>query len=534
MEANILTVLTILVAGYTLLAEEKRIDLILRFSWIDICIISLLASIVLYTIYLPMLNAINLALPFSWWPGFNKELTVFTGILAILLYLMVKLVGKRLPKSKITDWKKVSSYLLRNQKFEALAFLLDKYHVQLISIFSDTWQDRIRAKLLKPYRPSLEDLLNPNLDKEERGRIGSKVRLSFVNIFKPIALLISKCLPGNSIYKDEVSESIFDLLKSNLFVKYLTQTHPLLCAEFTTMGYYSNEEFTTVFLKGLIADISSPLYRELRDNQSRSYTGEYYIDQSNPLLNFYFADIEVGTRIGIWKPIGEYTLEFIGKQKGQDNYYNQPFSYSYYEDEKWSCPIFVSIHFFRIMTSRAIHTEYQDHMWLMYVKYFVADILKNYEPSSDVDISEEFPTRFDYLMYEALDTHIEWVRAVAHDSRKNNNVTTGEISTPVYWAATSLGNIFYSLTASRKITKRQCVYYLEMIIKLLKHLDNSGNQILSKIIFDNMIKEYEHAQPDQRIITELRDYYSDIDHVLRDKQSTFETELSNVYESLIR
>ncbi|HIF9196242.1 TPA: hypothetical protein ACX6PX_001481 [Photobacterium damselae] len=534
MEANALTVLAILVAGYTLLAEEKRIDLKLRFSWIDKCVIFLLVSTLLYTIYLPILDAINLSLPLPWLWGFDEKLTAFTAIVVILLYLTVKLVGKRLPKSKTSAWQKASSHLLRNQKFEALTFLLDKYHPQFIATFQDHWYDRVRAKLLAPYRPSIRELIAQSMGKQEKKTFGSRTKSRLVSILKPLVLLISKCLPDDSKYKQEVSASISDLLKSNLFVKHLTQTQPLLCAQFTTTRFNSDEEFTTAFLKELIANTSSPLYRELRDNQSCSYTGEYYIDESNPLLYFYFNDIEVASQVGVWKPIGDYTLEFIGKQKGQDNYYNQPFSYTYFEEDKWKCPIFMSIHFFNVMTSRAIHTGHQDHMWLMYLENFVGAMIENYDPNSEVDTEREFPTRFDYLMYEALDVFTEWVGAAVHNSDKNNKVTISEKSIPVYYAATTLGNTFYTLIKSRKITGRQYVYYLENVIRLLKKLDDSGNQALSKIIVENIIKKYEYSRSDRNVINALISYYSEVDHILKNKDSTFEHELSSILGSPIR
>lgn len=87
MDANALTVLAILVAGYTLLAEEKRIDLKLRFSWADKSVVGFLVSALLYTIYLPVFSAIDLALPFKWLWGFDEKITAFTAIVAILLYL---------------------------------------------------------------------------------------------------------------------------------------------------------------------------------------------------------------------------------------------------------------------------------------------------------------------------------------------------------------------------------------------------------------------------------------------------------------
>ncbi|HCE3631127.1 TPA: hypothetical protein N2824_003325 [Vibrio parahaemolyticus] len=530
MDANALTVLAILVAGYTLLAEEKRIDLKLRFSWADKSVIGFLVSTLLYTIYLPVLNTIDLALPLKWLWGFDEKLTAFTAIVAILLYLALKLGGKRLPKSKISDWQKASSHLLRNQKFEQLAFLLDKYHHQFLTTFQDRWFDRVRAKLLAPYRPSIQDLIDLALDgKSDAGSMNSRVKTTLVNLVKPFAFAMSYCLPDHRKYKEFVSASISDIFKSNLFVRHLARTQPLLCAKFTTVRFSADDEFTTFFLKELIANTSSPLYRELQDNQSCSYTGEYYIDDSNPLLSFYFKDIDIASQVAIWKPIGDYTIEFIRKQKGEDNYYNQPFSYTYYEEDKWACPIFVSIHFFNVMTSRAIHTGHQDHMWLMYIEEFIKAILENYEPSGEVDSSREFPTCFDYLIYESLDTFTEWVGAAVYSSEKDDGgIIINEQTIPVHWAAKTLGNSLYRLIKSGKIADRQYVYYLEMIVKLLKDLDRSGNQALSKIIIDNAIKEYEHSMPDDEVTHALLDYYSRVDHVLKSRSSTFEIELSKI------
>lgn len=535
MDANALTVLAILVAGYTLLAEEKRIDLKLRFSWADKSVVGFLVSTLLYVIYLPVLIAIDLALPFKWIWGFNEKITAFTVIVAILLYLALKLGGKRLPKSKTSDWQKASSYLLRNQKFEQLAFLLDKYHNQFLLTFQDRWFDRVRARLIAPYRPSIRELIDLELgERSNDSSMCSRVRTTLVNLMKPFSFAMSYCLPDHSKYKENVSASISDIFKSHLFVRHLARTQPLLCAKFTTVRFGADDEFTTLFLKELIANTSSPLYRELQDNQNCSYTGEYYIDDSNSLLSFYFKDIEIASQIGIWKPVGDYALEFIRKQKGKDNYYNQPFSYTYYEDEKWVCPIFVSIHLFNVMTSRAIHTGHQDNMWLMYIKTFVDEILKNYIPSSDVDTDREFPTRFDYLMYQSLNALRDWVGAATYNSEDNSKARLDASSVPIHWAATTLGNTLYSLIKSNKLTDNQYVYYLEMVVKLIKELDSSSNKRLSKLIVDNAITKYELSSPDKEVIDALVRYYSKVDHVLKSKESTFEKELSNLRGTPIR
>lgn len=534
-DANALTVLAILVAGYTLLAEEKRIDLKLRFSWVDKSVIGFLVITLLYSIYLPVLDAIGLALPLKWLWGFDEKLTAFTAIVAILLYLALKLGGKRLPKTKIFDWQKESSHLLRNQRFEQLAFLMDKYHHQFITTFQDHWFDRIRTKLLAPYRPSIRELIDLELGEEpDDSSMSSRFKTILVNLMKPFAFAMSYCLPDHSKYKEDVSSSISDLFKSNLFVGHLAQTQPLLCAKFTTVGFRADDEFNTLFLRELIANKSSQLYRELRDNQNCSYTGEYYIDDSNPLLSFYFKDIEIASQIGIWKPIGDYTLEFIKKQKGDDSYYNQPFSYTYYEEEKWACPIFVSIRFFNVMISRAIHTGFQDHMWLMYIEEYVKQILENYMPSSDIDKDSEFPTRFDYLIYQSLDVLRDWVGAATYNTDDNTKVQLDVNTVPIRWAASTLGSTFYTLVKSNKLTDSQYVYYLEMIVKLIKELDASSNKRLSKLIVNNAIKQYEHSSPDSNVINALVRHYSRVDHVLRSRESTFEKLVSEALGTPLR
>ena len=535
MDANALTVLAILVAGYTLLAEEKRIDLKLRFSWVDKSVVCFLVSALLYAIYLPVLSAIDLALPFKWLWGFDEKVTAFTAIVAILLYLALKLGGKRLPKSKTTDWQKASSHLLRNQKFEQLAFLLDKYHHQFLLAFHDRWFDQVRARLIAPYRPSIQDIIELELGKEsDDNSMSSLVKTTLVNLMKPFAFTLSYCLPDHRKYREDVSASISAIFKSHLFVRHLAQTQPLLCAKFTKVRFSADDEFTTLFLKELIANTSSPLYRELQDNQNCSYTGEYYIDDSNPLLSFYFKDIEIASQVSVWKPIGDYTKEFIKKQKGEDNYYNKPFSYTYYEEEKWTCPIFVSIQFFTVMTSRAIHMGHQDHMWLMYIERYVDEILKNYMPSTDVDKDREFPTRFDYLIYQSLDALRDWVGAATYNAEENNKVQLDVTNVPIKWAASTLGSTFYSLVKSNKLTDSQYVYYLEMIVKLMKDLDNSSNEALSKHIIDNATKEYELSSPDGGVVAALIQHYSRIDHVLKSNGSTFEKELSNLSGTPLR
>lgn len=170
----------------------------------------------------------------------------------------------------------------------------------------------------------------------------------------------------------------------------------------------------------------------------------------------------------------------------------------------------------------------------MYLEKYVEQILENYMPSSDVDKDREFPTRFDYLIYQSLDALRDWVGAATYNTDDNTKVQLDVNTVPIRWAASTLGSTFYTLVKSNKLTDNQYVYYLEMIVKLIKELDASSNKRLSKLIVNNAIKQYEHSSPDRNVIDPMVRYYSRVDHVLKSRESTFEKLVSEALGTPLR
>jgi hypothetical protein len=535
LEANILTVLAVLVAGFTLLSEEKRIDLKLRISKVSIFGLVIVFLLILYMVYLPFLENVGLIIPLPWLPGFDANLATFSFIFIIISYFLIKIIGDKLPKSRIKAWSLKSEQLLRTHKFDQLAFLLNKYHVQLIKADSRNWLERIRLQLSQVSDNSLQNLLSELMrleanreNKNAQPDVKSKPEINInKRVKQAVAKNLLKVMPKASKCRNEALESISKLLKSKPFVKHLTIREPLLCAKFTTLRFNGDEEFTTNFLTELISNQQSVLYREIKDNQNCSYTGEYYIDASNELLSFYFTDIKVASDIGIWKPIGDYTTSFIKKQRDKDNFYNSAYDYNYDED-RWQCPIYLSICFFQVMVSKATFDRYQNHMWLMYVEYFVDEILKNYDPNSDTDLEREFPTHFDFLIYSTVSACCDWAGTPAHLPTIKDLAERDKEGYPEYWAAKTLGQVVRKIIVSPKQTDRQCIYYLTMVVRLMNELDKSDHEYYSKLIISSLIKQYDYSKPDQVIVTKLIDYYQEVDHVLRDRSSTFAKILKQV------
>lgn len=508
MDANgLLTVLAILVAGYSLLSDEKRLDIKLRISWLDWLILGLSILFVLAIIYTPVINSFELFVPLPWLFGFNEETTTFAVLVFIIVFFGNKVSGSKLSKTKLHVWKYVSDRLLREKKFSELAYLLEKYHMQLIKwIRNDVWY------------VNLHRFIQPKLIPTIKMMAGEEKRPLFVSL----RIGLAKLVPDHSNTQDIIKMSISRILKSKSFVAYLAETHPMVAARFTDVQFRDDDEFLTIYFEALISHPESVLYRELRDNQNCSYTGEYYLDESNSLLNYYLKNVDVACNLGIWQPIGEYVIVFIQNQKGKDNLYNQPCDRFSEGEEKWSCPIFIGSLFFDVMVSLAIFQRKNDHMWLMYCDYFVEQILKQLEHAPNVDPDDEFPSKFDYLLYCIFSACSKWAGAVEHIDL-TGVVLEKSKNYPEYWAAKTLGSMLRKIIKSDKLSDSQKTYFLTIVIRRMKSLDQSGHDRYSKLIINNCVREYEHAAVDKKIIDLLEKKYRRVDHVLKSDDSTFET-----------
>ncbi|HBU8230321.1 hypothetical protein Q4R90_15095 [Morganella morganii] len=512
MGANgLLAVFAILIAWYTLLTNERRIDLKLRLSKLNIVFIIFFISTILVIIYSKVLLSIFPLKPIPWVLGFNEDTLSFTCLCIIIAFFGFKILGKRIPKANLTNWIRVSEKYMREKKTEQLGYLFDKYHEQLFDIISNKkWYVRVHDFL----NPSLSSMI---IDKEK----AKKIR------FKKSRRLISKLFPCEDKNQEAIQLNISKLLKSKPFAHYLIDTYPHIAMKATCLWFRDKDEYYTNFFTYLISNPNSIMYRELRDNQSRLHTGEYALDESNAFLNFYLNDIRTAINLGIWKPVGDYVVSYIKKQKGNSNFYNQADNYFSSSNERWECPIFVGLVFFDVMISTAIFKRSKDHMWLMYYRYFLEGIIESYEISESIDVNREFPTRFDYLIYELIYNCNIWAGATEYLCY--NDWTMEEIKqSPEYHASITLGAMMRLIITSDKFQKNQKTYLLEIIIKRMNSLDQNKKSFYSEAIFINLTRSCSWSRVDTNAVSELRQLYKSVDHVLKIKNSTFEVELSKI------
>lgn len=511
--SGLFTVLGIFIAIITLISEEKREDFFLRASnkyWLSFIVLNLIALSLIYSSVIISVFSLE---PLDYFWGFDEKTSVLTCVILMSFLFNYKLFGTKLPSSQYGKWVDDSYSFLRIKKYHVLSYLLEKYLEQFLNIINKrTSYEKFISSIYRHSRLSTHELLQFPQVQVSNGR-----KLKFL-IFKKIYII----LPKEIGYKSKIYKSIERLIKSSSFLDYLIETHPAIPVKLTSSSTFLQiDEFTDNFFKGLIANKNSQLYRELKDNQHFMYSTGYRIEPENFILDYYFSDPQNAIRANIWKPVGNYICDFIKEQKGKNNYYNNYCDSFSYTEEPWKCPIFVGIQFFDVMVKSAIYKKIDDHMWLMYYEYFLDEILKNLDRTENSEIWQEFPLKFDYLIYNMISNCSDWVEASEYLYRDDINII------PLEEASYCLGTLIRKILKSNKIDDHQKIYYLEIMLKTMRALDNKKHSRLSQQIFQTLIRKFRDDAPDVDI-TWLWNIYSQVDHVLRLSESTFDKEIKKV------
>lgn len=352
-----------------------------------------------------------------------------------------------------------------------MSYLLEKYLEQFLNIINKrTRYEKFIGYIYKNSRLSANEILQfPPI------QVGIGRRLKFFILDEILSIL-----PKEIGYKSIVYKSIERLLKSSGFLNYLVETHPEILVRLTSSpSFLRIDEFTDNFFKNLIANKNSQLYREIKDNQHYMYSTGYRIEPENFILDYYFSEPENAIRTLIWKPVGNYVCDFIKQQKGKDNFYNSYCEAYMYTDEPWESPIFVGIQFFDVMVKSAIYKNKDEHMSLNYYEKFLNEILANIDRTENSKVWQEFPLKYDFLIYKLISNCSNWVEAA-------NYLYDDDVKSIVAIESASecLGTMINKLLLSDKFDGNKKAYYLEIIVRLFESLNSKGNERLSKKIFN--------------------------------------------------
>ena len=519
--SGIITIIGLAVAIYAIIPRERRLDLSLRISKGDWIIILLGLVIVHYIIFFPILKELDLVFDIgSWRFGFNEKNTTYLIFLLLGLYVLFRAKTAKVKRSNIGAVSDLFEELLLDKKYGELALLVEQ-HIIKISELKNSYS----------FRNYIADKVRPISDFEF---CLSDVKRSWVDKYFSSQLnWISSVIEKEDVVPETASSILRRLINNPEFVRYLSISRPYLGIDILDLDTGYTKDFLKNFLYSLIDDEGSIFYYELDDTQSMISYNRYHLSRSNKLIFYLLSDVSIGEKLAVYKPIGDRVCEFIDYDDRIIARYNEPLG-TYCERQQSRCPIDSSVHFFDIMIIESMHQGVRWHMWLYYLSTFVRKIINKLNPTSDVDLSDEWPTPFHYILYHIVRVMLGWLGEYSQVEdksalqMKNEHLCHDNGSIPKS-TVLALGNIVVMLVSSPALTDHFKKYILEIIIRhLVDHDHDSDQAALNRILMISILKNGYHNKIDRYYIEKFSDLYSDVDEVLRYDVDSFNELLKSI------
>jgi hypothetical protein len=441
----------------------------------------------------------------------------------VALCIYIKVSVSSIPKNKLFKYKELLEELLNLGKFPELISIFEKNLSKLYKIYrSDFMICKIRSLLKRRIEPTLEDRLSkidlekmqsamrnivdntsnnndyfepifgqPNLSTSKIKSIINKIQSNSIK-------LTLRLLPSNDKSSEIANEIFHTLLVSNNFTQNLIKIRPYFGIKLIELELFEKHDFFYSYLKTMLSNTDSILYYELTNSCNVDTQLNYYIPASNKFLSYILNDAKNAETLYAWKPVGDGIISILDdlyKSKGSDPY-NMPLD-DFSDEGKWKSPIFAGIRFFDIMVAKAIHQNIEWHMWLYYFDHWTDRICRNYDPQRKyVDLSEQFPTKYSYLLYEIISVIINWIKLVKilpkekpnFIIQKNNLETENNsiIKCSMLCLGRSIGSIVNCELVSFKFKKNilMMVFNLYFDLRLIV-----GSEIYSLVLLNSVINQ---------------------------------------------
>lgn len=233
--------------------------------------------------------------------------------------------------------------------------------------------------------------------------------------------------------------------------------------------------------------------------------------ESSKLLHYFFHDVHKSEELKVYRHVGNKLINILDYNNELISKYNKP-SDMFMKLNRDICPIDQGINFFDILIIESMHKGIKWHMWLLYFPTFTRKILTNLKPDEDVDIEDEYPTSFHYLLYHIITVMLNWYEAFEYVEDKEPISYKNESLKPEYESIVksnllALGNVVYMIISSTKLNKKFKIYILEIV---LRHISNMSHlkdyKKINKLLLMSIANNGNHETNDQT----YRDLLSEI------------------------
>lgn len=521
------TMLGLIAAVWAVVPSAARLSFRLSLNWFDWLVI----WAVLLTIHGFFFEAVftTLGLPSlgPWLWGFNKSTTQYMLFLLLATFIYWRSGRTRLTRWNIRLFDDLSTSLFHTGKYDELGHLLDRHLESALDLAEPTSVRSRLANAIRPKRPGFQVVIND--DGTISFGAGAPDNQLYRKWFSFCEWLADMVGPSQRIQRRGVS-IVKRLLSSRRLIEHLAIARPYLCIRIMERATHVADGFQDEFFNALLANEASVLYGELKNNQNYGGCGHRLaLPDENRLLRFYFANVDVAARLGVYRSVGEAVLARIDADDALGKKLNgRPLTFQEYG--KYHDPVFAGICFFRIMVLEGLHQRIADHLWLHYMPFFASKLIDRAREIQGEDENFEFPTPLAYLLYEVVDTTAAWVRdadeltqpgeTALRDHPDGNHVYIS------FEAAEAIGRVIQPILISPKVTDRLKLELLGVVLTSLRDLERRADlQPLATVLRESLIKPYGLSAQKSYLHT-LKDYIDGQDHVLLAELRRLRTELS--------
>ena len=404
-----LTLLTLLVAIYTLLPRHRKLSLRLgKKVQVPIAIIAFLLIIYIQFNELAVRLCIEvvgdacerlpqfressaLLTPPQW-----SSLIVF--IWAIIFWSVHHFFARGRSISSLPTISKMVDELIYERRY---AELIDLVEPRLPTIGKAANRSLCLQKFHDKITPTKE--VSDLLDEPPTPQCITKIRRTLAHL-----------IPEQNRTQKTAKEILCALYQSEDLTKYIVKVKPYFALPLLRHRQFPETyQFSNAYFRGLILNTGSILYQELK-SESNFLPEEQPRQRDSHLLKFLFDDASVAKDLGVYKPIGDCMMELVRPHESPIPEFtktlNKKPSYVRTEAEDWTNPIFIGTRFFEYMVAFAAKQEIKDHMSLYYFTDIIECLEKIYDTSApEINESDVFPTISAKLISKMIDVLNNWI-----------------------------------------------------------------------------------------------------------------------------
>lgn len=386
--SDIVTLVSLIIAIVAILNEKNRTHLLLKFHWVDYCLLGIAFLLINYFTFYDSFYARGFYLKQLY---FQSKFTFshpqnWAYVLSIgsLLFILWKMLWAHYPSG---NGEKVMKYYKRLIEINEISLLLDiieRYHkrdiIKLIRSSKDFDPERIWWK-------------------ERFRRISTKEKIQ-----KSLQLVYFKTLRHSWYNRRSLAFStLHGIFSDPAFIALAVGVRPYLFADIIAEFKEKKRDnfpqgFAKAFLRELVDSKNFWLKKELLESQNNDFGQPEWFRDQNRILSSLFEDLSVAKVNEVWQAFGDSAIDEI-KDERSKGYNSKMFEESRGKLHLWEFRTMYSIQFFKVLIIEALIKRYEEnHFFLFYYQYITRDILVTFEKYPPEDETENIYLEFIEIM----------------------------------------------------------------------------------------------------------------------------------------